>query len=64
MFFFHKRKFSKMVDEKEAEKRFAEIKPELEKGDIPAIIIAALKVFMPFVLAIIGVMLLLAWLLL
>ncbi|MDR1836217.1 MAG: hypothetical protein LBQ89_01010 [Treponema sp.] len=63
MWFFHKRRFQKLVDEKEAEKNFAQIKPELEKGDPPAMVIAALLVFMPYVLAFIGVLLLIAWLL-
>ena len=63
MWFFHKRHFGKLVDEKEAEKKFAQVRPELEKNDLPAMVIAALIVFMPYVLAIIGVLLLIAWLL-
>jgi hypothetical protein len=63
MFFLHKRRFKKLVDEKEAEKNFAQVKPELEKGDVPAMVIAALITFMPFVLAIVGLLLLIAWLL-
>jgi uncharacterized RDD family membrane protein YckC len=63
MWFLHKRRFRKLVNEKEAEKNFAEVKPELEKDDPPAMVIAALLVFMPFVLAIIGILLFIAWLL-
>jgi len=63
MLFFHKRRFEKLVDEKEAEKNFAQVKPELEKGDLPAMAIAALIVFMPYVLVIIGILLLFSWLL-
>ena len=63
MFFLHKRRFKKLVDEKEAEKNFAQVKPELEKGDVPAMVIAALITFMPFVLTIVGFLLLIAWLL-
>jgi hypothetical protein len=63
MWFLHKRRFGKLVDEKEAEKNFAQVKPELEKGDLPAMVIAALITFMPYVLAIIGLLLLFAWLL-
>ena len=63
MWFFHKRRFEKLVNEKEAEKNFAQVRPELEKGDLPAIVIAALIVFMPYVLVIVGVLFLIAWLL-
>ena len=52
-----------LVNEKKAEKKFEEVRPELEKTDPPAMIIAALIVFMPFILLIAGVMLLAAWLL-
>ena len=62
MWFLHKRRFSKLIDEKEAEKRFAEVRPELEKGDLPAMIIAALITFMPYILGIIALLLLIAWL--
>jgi len=63
MWFFHKRKFEKLVDEKEAMNNFAKVRPELEKGDLKAMVIAALVVFLPFILVIIGGMLLIAWLL-
>ena len=56
MFFFHKRRFESMVNEKEAKKRFAEVKPELEKGDVPAMIIAAFIVFAPALLLILCVL--------
>ena len=62
MWFFNKRRFEKLVDEKEAEKKFNEVRPELEKGDLFAMVTAALLVFMPFILGIIGILLLLAWL--
>ena len=57
MWFFNKDRFASLINEKEAEKRFAtEVKPELEKGDIPAMIIAAFIVFAPAVLLIICVL--------
>ena len=53
MWFFHKSRFESLVNEKEAEERFAaEVKPELEKGDVPAMIIAAFIVFTPVLLLI------------
>jgi len=63
MFFLHKRKFEKLVDEKEADRRFAEVRPEMEKSDFKAMVIAALITFMPVILLIIGGMLLFSWLL-
>jgi len=62
MWFFHKKKFSKLVNEKEAEMKFAQVKSEFEKGDVPAMIIAALIVFMPVILVIVGLLFLFAWL--
>jgi hypothetical protein len=56
MWFFHKGRFESLVNEKEAEKRFAEVKPELEKGDVPAMIIAAFIVFAPVLLLILCVL--------
>ena len=56
MWFLHKSRFESLVNEKEAEKRFTEIKPELEKGDIPAMIIAAFIVFTPVLLLILCVL--------
>jgi len=56
MWFLHKGRFESLVNEKEAEKRFAEVKPELEKGDVPAIIIAAFIVFAPALLLILCVL--------
>jgi hypothetical protein len=51
MFFLGRNKFKKMVNEKEASERFQnEIRPELEKGDLPAMIMAGLIVFMPVVI--------------
>ena len=52
-----------MVDKNEALANFAKVRPEMEKGDLPAMVLAALVVFIPIVLAIIGVLLLFAWLL-
>ena len=43
------------------EKAKTEAPLDLEKGDIPAMILAALIVFLPFILAISGVMYLLWW---
>ena len=63
MWFFHKRRFERLVDEKEAKNNFAKVRPELEKGDLPAMVIAALVVFIPFILIITGGMFLMAWLL-
>ena len=56
MWFPHKRRFESLVNEKEAEERFNKIKPELEKGDVPAMIIAAFIVFAPALLLIIAVL--------
>jgi hypothetical protein len=57
MWFFHKGRFESLVNEKEAEERFAsEVKPELEKGDVPAMIIAAFIVFAPALLLILCVL--------
>jgi len=44
------------------EKSLTEDPIELEKGDLPAIILAAIIVFMPFILAFGGALLLLWWL--
>jgi len=63
MFFFHKKKFNKMIDEKEAAESFAKVRPEMEKGDLKAMVIAALIVFLPVVLLIIGLLILFAFLL-
>ena len=63
MWFFHKRRFGKLIDEKEAIKNFEKVRPELEKGDHKAMVIAALLVFIPIILAITGGMFLMAWLL-
>ena len=53
MWFFHKGRFESLVNEKEAEKRFdTEVKPKLEKGDVPAMIIAAFIAFAPALLLI------------
>jgi len=57
MWFLHKGRFKSLVNEEEAEKRFAtEVKPELEKGDVPAMIIAAFIVFAPVLLLILCVL--------
>ena len=62
MLFLHKRKFGRLVDEKEAAQKFSEVRPELEKGDLPALIIAAVITFLPYVLALTAVLMLFAWL--
>jgi len=56
MWFFHKSRFKNLVNEEEAEERFAKVRPELEKGDIPAMIIAAFIVFAPVLLLILCVL--------
>jgi len=56
MWFPHKRRFESLVNEKEANERFAKVKPELEKGDVPAMIIAAFIVFAPALLLILCVL--------
>ena len=61
MFFLHKRRFKKLFDEKQAEENFAQVRPELEKGDVPAMIIAAFIAFLPFIIVIAGGLLLFAW---
>ena len=63
MLFLHKRKFEKLIDEKEAAANFARARSEMEKGDLKAMIIAALIFFMPVILLIAGGMFLIAWLL-
>ena len=63
MFFFGKRRFGRLVDEKKAAKEFGELRGELEKGDLKAMVIAALITFLPLVLAVAGILLLFArWL--
>ena len=57
MFFLNKDRFASLVNEKEAKKRFdTEVKPELEKGDVPAMIIAAFIVVAPILLLILCVL--------
>jgi hypothetical protein len=63
MWFFHKRRFEKLVDEKKALHDFSQSRAELEKGDLPAILIAALVTFIPPVAVIAGVIFLASWLL-
>jgi hypothetical protein len=51
-----------LVNVEDIEKRAKEEgKPELEKGDLFAITIAAIRVFLPVLLGFIGVVYLLAW---
>jgi hypothetical protein len=60
---FFRSKFERLVDLKETEKRIGGIKSELEKGDVPALIIAAVKVFFPVVLVVFLMLLVLSrWL--
>ena len=61
MWLFRKNRLNEIVDEKKAEENFARVRPELEKNDLPAIIIAALITFVPYIIAIIGVLLIFAW---
>jgi len=63
MLFLHKRKFEKLVDEKEAINSFSKVRPEMEKDDLKAMVIAALITFIPVILFIAGGMFLFAWLL-
>lgn len=58
-----KSKFDKMVDVKKSEEEFKETlkKTPLEKGDLPAMIIASLIVFLPALLIVIGFVLLFVW---
>jgi len=63
MLFLHKKKFNKLIDEKKAHEEFAKVRPEMEKGDLKAMVIAALIVFLPVIILIAGGMLLFAWLL-
>jgi len=54
-----RRKFTRKDADEIIERAKTEEPLELEKGDIPAMILAALVVFLPFVLALGGVMILL-----
>ncbi|MFA5447484.1 MAG: hypothetical protein WC233_04340 [Sphaerochaeta sp.] len=57
------KKIKRVLDVEGAEKRHAsEIKEELEKGDIPAMIISAFLVFTPVILLLIGIVWGLYWL--
>ena len=56
-----KRKFTRKDADEIIERSKTEAPLELEKGDIPAMILAAIMVFLPFVLALGGAMILL-WL--
>ncbi len=61
---FFKKKLDRLVNADEIEKKFQEdIKEtEFEKGDIPALFIAAFLTFLPILLVLIGVMVLLYFL--
>jgi len=63
MLFLHKKKFNKLIDEKKASEEFAKVRPEMEKGDLTAMVIAALIVFIPIIILIAGGLLLFSWLL-
>lgn len=58
------RKVDRLVDVEKSEKKFAEIlkNEKLEKGDVPAMIIAALLVIFPVLLVVGGLFALLAFL--
>jgi len=61
MWFFGKRKIDRLLDVKELEKKRDEEEPlKLEKGDLPAMLIAALIVFGPVVIGAMIVITLLA----
>jgi len=61
MWFFGKRKIDRLLDVKELEKKRDEEEPlKLEKGDLPAMLIAALIVFGPVVLGAMAIITLLA----
>jgi hypothetical protein len=57
-----KRKFTRKDANEIIDRSKTDAPLELEKGDIPAMVLAAIMVFLPFVLALSGVILLL-WLL-
>lgn len=60
---FFKRKIKRVLSLEEIEERHEkEIKEELEKGDLFAMIIAALIVFTPVILLLIGIVYFLLWL--
>jgi cell division septal protein FtsQ len=60
---FFKRKIKRVLNLEEIEERHEkEIKEELEKGDLFAMIIAALIVFTPVILLLIGIVYFLLWL--
>jgi len=63
MLFLSRKKFNKIIDEKKAHEEFAKVRPEMEKGDLKAMIIAAIIVFLPVIILIVGGMFLFAWLL-
>ena len=58
---FFRNKFSRAIDPKAAEQRWREKPLELEKGDLPAILLAALITLGPVFLVMIGVLLGLWW---
>jgi len=63
MWIFNKRKVDRLVNQKEALKKFSETRPELEKGDLAAMVFAALLTFLPLIIIVAGLMFFLAWLL-
>jgi len=61
--FFLQNRLNKLVDVKETEKKIKEREPlELEKGDVLALVLAALKVFLPILIGFIVVIFGLYWL--
>ena len=61
---FLRRDQKRKIDVKAIEQRVkSEDSLDLEKGDLPAIFIAAFAVFMPFVLGLSGVLVLMYWIL-
>lgn len=61
---FFKRKYDRVIDVKKSEEHFKKTLEEepLEKKDVPAMILAALIVFLPATIIIVGIFLLVIWL--
>lgn len=59
-----KHKYDRIIDVEKSEKQFKKSLEEepLEKKDIPAMIMAAVIVFLPAIIVVIGIFLLIIWL--